>query len=143
MQPPRAAYAGLMAVAMVVAVGAAYATSVLAGGDGRAAGFAVAVVGAASLFSLLPSLIQSVNAAAHFGMYIFGASLARVFVLMIAVLAIDNGGTVVRRPFVLGVLVGAAVVLVIETAAAMVILKRLDRAGAHRAGKVSTTAEHA
>lgn len=143
MQPPRAAYACLMTIATGVAIGAAYATAALLGGDGRATGFAAAVVGGASLLSLLPCLLQSRNSAANFGLFIFGASLARIFALMIAVLAIDTAGTVDRRPFVLGVLAGAAVVLVIETAAAMVILRKLDRSGAHRAGPISTTTGHA
>ena len=143
MQPPRAAYAGLMALAAVVSVAAAFGVAIALGGDSRAAGFAAAAVAVASLASFLPSLIQTRGGAAGFGMLIFGASIARIFLLMIAVLAVDNSGTVDRRPFVLGVLVGAAVTLVIETTAAVVILKKLDRAGAHRAGTNSNPTEHA
>lgn len=142
MQPPRAAYAGLMGLASVVSTVAAYAVVVMLGGDARAAGFAGAAVAGASLASFLPALIQSRSGAAGFGMLIFGASIARIFVLMIAVLAIDNAGTVERRPFVLGVLVGAAITLIIETVSAVIILKKLDRAGAHRAGASNTSPEH-
>lgn len=143
MQPPRAGYAGLMALAAGLSVAAAFGVATLLGADSRSAGLAAAAVGGASIASFLPSLIQLRSGAAGFGLLIFGASIARLMLLMVIVLAIDNGGTVDRRPFVLGVLAGAAITLIIETAAAVIILKKLDRAGAHRAGTTTSPTEHA
>jgi Kef-type K+ transport system membrane component KefB len=131
-----------MGLAAIVSICSAFGVAMLLGGDARAAGFAAAAVAAASLASFLPVIIQSRSGAAVFGMLIFGASIARIFLLMIAVLAIDNAGTVERRPFVLGVLVGAAVTLIIETASAVIILKKLERAGAHRTGTNANHSEH-
>lgn len=143
MQPPRAGYAGLMVLAAGLSVAAAFGVATALGADARSAGFAAAAVGGASVASFLPSLFQLRSGAAGFGMLIFGASIARLLLLMVIVLAIDNGGTVDRRPFVLGVLAGAAVTLIIETAAAVIILKKLDRAGAHRVSATPPPTEHA
>ncbi len=142
-QPPRTAYAGLMAATACVSVVGAYVAASLVEGDARAAAFAAVTVAGASLCSFLPVLIQTRSGAAGFGVLIFAASIARMLLLMVGVLAVDNAGTVAQRPFVLGVLVGAAISLVFETAAAVVILKKLDRAGAHRAGATSHHSEHA
>lgn len=119
---PRLAYAMVMVGVGAAASGIAW---LLAGNDPQR-GYAAGIVGFGALIALMPA-IMSVSPT-RWGLVVLGASTVRnlLFVgLMLGVVQLVEG--IDRRPFLVGVLSGAGLLLLVETMLAMGILSWLDR----------------
>ena len=119
---PRLAYALIMVGVGAIASGLAW---VLAGNDPQR-GYAAGIVGVGALLSLMPAIMSV--APTRFGVVVFASFTIRnlLFVgAMLAVVQLVEG--IDRRPFLLGVVAGAGLILLVETMLAIGILSWLDR----------------
>lgn len=108
------------------ALGAAAAWA--AAGGGRAAELAVVVLLTASAASFLPLVLLPVLGPARWGFGVAAASGVRTLLLLFGGLAVDIAAGAPRQPMWLGILAGAGIVLVAETATAILVLQRMERA---------------
>jgi hypothetical protein len=129
-------FAGMMAGAAVVAVLAAWLTARALGGDGRPALLAAACTAVAGFAALAPALFGPRQEIGSWGFVVVGSSMARMFFLLtIAWMLVPAGAP---RPFWLGIVAGAGILLVAETLVAASFITRLDHCRA-----VGPAPEHA
>lgn len=135
-QPPRSLYAGLTLAVAALATGCAFAVARTTGGPDAPAVAVAGLVGVVSLIGLLPVLVRS---AQSFGIAVLGASVARLLLAMFASVMLTEVGGMASRPVWLGVVAGAGLMLVAESAAAIAILSSIERKKAGVAGAESST----
>ena len=124
-QPPRAAYAGLMALATALGVGAAAAAAGLGGGGRQTAQLAAMIVAVGSVPGFAPAVV---GRPPFWGMFVLAASMARLLAIVAMTVLLTQMRDLGDAHDALwgGVLAGAGVILMIESAAAVVILKRMQ-----------------
>ena len=119
---PRLPYAMVMVGACATAIGAAW----MLASQSPERGYAAGVVAVAALTTFVPVLMYTKPT--NFGLVVFGTSIARnllVMGLMLAVIMLVEG--IERRPLLIGILAGTAMILIVETMLAIGILGWLDR----------------
>lgn len=122
--PSPTRYAGLMLAATAAAAVAAWA---VAGGD-RAGRLAIVILLIASTATFLPVVLAPVLGATRWGLGVLAASGLRTLLLLFGGLAVDLATSTPRQPMWLGIVVGAGVILAAETAAAILEVRRMERA---------------
>lgn len=130
-QPPRTLYAGLMLGASALATLAAFLVARAAGGADGPALQTGALIAGVSLLGLLPVLVRS---AETFGLAVLGASVARLLVALFGAVLLTEVAGAESRPVWLGVVTGAGLMLLIESAGAIAILMSLERKKAGHPG---------
>lgn len=119
---PRLAYAMVMVGVGATASGLAW---MLAGNDPQR-GYAAGIVAVGALISLMPAIMSV--APTRWGIVVFATFTVRnllIVAAMLAVVQLVEG--IDRRPFLLGVVAGAGLILLVETMLAIGILSWLDR----------------
>lgn len=119
----RLGHTAIMSGVIALGAGVALAVAVSMGGAGRTPGLAAAVVGVGSLISLLPGLLHL--RAENWGLAVLGASMARMLLVLGLGFAADPSAD--RRAYWMGLVAGAVVILIAETALAVSTLARLER----------------
>ena len=137
-QPPRSLYAGVMLAAGLIATACAFAAASAVGGPEAPALQTALLVFVVSMLGLLPVLVRS---AEYFGLAVLGSSVARLLLAMFAALILTEVGKFESHPVWLGVVTGAGLMLLIESATAIAILMSLERkkAGTHAGVESSST----
>lgn len=113
-----------------VAIGAGF--SLVLGGGSATAALVAGVLIAGSIISLLPCLLRVGEGASMWGMVILGASMLRAFLTLglgLALVHQDQG-----KPFWVGLMAGLGVLLIVETAAAVTQIARMERELSGRSG---------
>lgn len=119
---PRLAYAMVMVGVGATASGLAW----MLGGNDPQRGYAAGIVAVGALIALMPAIMSV--APTRWGIVVFATFTVRnlLFVAaMLAVVQLVEG--IDRRPFLLGVVAGAGLILLVETMLAIGILSWLDR----------------
>jgi hypothetical protein len=126
---PKAAYAGVMAPTCIVSAAAAGGMALALGGDRNTALLAVVSIAAASVVTFLPAMFatRSASGETNFGILVLVASVARMLGALTIALVFAQTQAVADVAFWFGILAGAGTLLLIESAAAISILARLDR----------------
>ena len=122
--PPRGVYAALMAGFVVAGALVAYGIGVR--GSSQTANLSALAIVIAGVLGFAPSLVRLSGGMQTWGLLIFGASMARLLALLAVAFFFSQAGGIVRQPFWIGIVAGGVVVLLLETAAAFVILNRFD-----------------
>jgi len=135
-QSHRSLYAGLTLAVAAMATACAFAVARGVGGPDAPAPVVAGLVGVVSLVGLLPILVRQ---AEHFGMAVLGASIARMLLAMFAAVMLTEVGGLDSKPVWLGVVAGAGLMLVVESAAAIAVLSSIERKKAGGAGAESST----
>lgn len=130
-QPPRTLYAGLMVLVGLTATAVAFVAARAVGGPEAPALEPALLVAGVSVLGLLPVLVRS---AERFGLAVLGASVFRLLLAMFGALVLTEVSGLESRPVWLGVVAGAGLMLMAETAAAVAILASLERKKAGLAG---------
>ena len=143
-QPPRAAYAGLMLVAVAAGLGLTAFVGYRIGGGAQTLMFALSALGIASLATFLPSIIVTRSGTQSWGLIVLGASMVRALGALVLGYIFESSNSLDRRPFWIGLVSGAALILVAESVAAIMILARIERdkqldRGSTNSGSISTT----
>lgn len=121
---PRALYAGIMAIATLVAFGVGLWVADRNGADGPVLmSIAVALAAVASL-TIIPLLGESLIRPDRWGLSVLACSGIRTLIAMGAMLILIEAQGLPRKPVVYGVFGGSIVLLVIEAAAAVWLLNR-------------------
>lgn len=119
----RLTHAALMAGVIAMGAATAMGVALALGGPARIGGLAAGVVAAASLVSLLPALLHLKPE--NWGLAVFGASTARMLLVLAVGFAVDPSGD--RQAFWMGLVAGAVVVLIAETGLAVSALQKFER----------------
>lgn len=114
-----------MAGAAALGCGAAVGMAAALGGSMKTGVVAAGVVLAASLVSLLPGVLRLRQET--WGVAVLGASVARMLMVLALGLVIDSTAGLDRRAFWLGLVSGAVIVLIVETALAVSALQKMER----------------
>jgi hypothetical protein len=143
---PRFGYGILIGAACLAAIVLGLTTTLLLGGTQPSVLLLVAALAGGTLVALLPAVL--VIGADFWGVTVMLAGVARgLLVLGVVFVATENNPDLSKRAIYLGALAGTVLVLIVETAAAVSILSRLERAkAALKAGPspaTSHSAEHA
>lgn len=124
---PRGLYSGILGVATLV--GAFAGVGLLVVLDQSAAILPVlAAVALASFATFAPVILRVSDAS--FGTVVFGASVVRLLIACGAGVALSQATSLEPRPVWLAIIIAMGVVLVVETAAVVQVLTRLERARA-------------
>lgn len=136
-QVSKATYAALMAVTCVLAVAGAWGIAGALGGDADSCLLAGACVATASVMTFLPAFLTRPmkSGGTNFGMLVMIASMLRLLTLFAVALFFDQTRELVRRPYWIGILTGGGLILVVESAVAVMLLSRLEprKPGVHPA----------
>jgi hypothetical protein len=97
-------------------------------GGGQPADLAVVVLLIASTATFLPVILGPVLGPARWGFGVLAASGVRTLLMLFGGLAVDAATSAPRQPMWLGILAGAGVILAAETAAAILMVHRMERA---------------
>jgi hypothetical protein len=124
-QPPRARHAAIMAASALGAVVIGVGITLVLGGGSQTAGLVGAALVAGSLISIVPCFLRVGEGASMWGMLILGASMFRAFLTLGLGLALAPEGQ--GKPFWVGLMAGLGVLLVVETAAAVSQIARMER----------------
>jgi heme A synthase len=135
-QSHRSLYAGLTLAVAAVATACAFVVARATGGSDAPASVVAGLVGVVSLLGLLPVLVRK---AEYFGMAVLGASIARMLLAMFAAVMLTEVGGLESRPVWLGVVAGAGLMLVAESAGAIAVLSSIERKKAGLAGAESSS----
>lgn len=133
--PHASRHAALMLGASLVAGALAFGSAHLMGGSGTPAIVTGALVGFVSLLSLLPGLVRSPES---FGTAALCASVARLLLVMFGALVLTEVGGFPSKPVWLGVVLGAGLMLIVETASVVTILLSIERQKAGTPGVESS-----
>ncbi len=135
--PPRAKYAGIMAVTTVVAIAAAAGVAAMMGAPSRVVILAAAAVAAGSMATVLPAILKVDRQS--WGLVVLGSSMARTMMVLVCALIFDKTRDLgdARTALWIGAMVGAGVVLIVESAVAVRVLAAMDKSAS--ALKVSDT----
>ena len=125
--PPRAKYAGIMLAVTIVAAGCAAMLPLLMGTPNRVALFASGAVLVGSVATFLPALLRVDRQS--WGLVVLGSSMARTMAILAFTLFIDKSRDLgdARTALWIGAMVGAGVVLIVESAVSIRILAAMDR----------------
>ncbi len=125
---PRGLYAAIMVcgVALSVILGVAIAAQQEgAAGTLLSIGIALGLCGSIALVALVgPPLVTT----ERFGLVVLGSTAARTMVSVLLILVLTQVQGLAKRPVAYGVMSGTFVLLIIEAAAAVWLLARIDRA---------------
>jgi hypothetical protein len=139
--PTPRGYAAIMVGAGVVAIGAAWLVAGLMDGSREPARLAAVCTGFGALLALAPALFGPRPQIGNWGLVVVGGSMARmILILSLGLMLVPADGT---RPFWVGILAGAGLILIAETATAAVFISRLDHARTIAARPGRATPEHA
>ena len=131
-QPPRLVYAAWMTLCILLGVGAAYAIG--SRGTANSANFAALAVAIAGVVGYLPAVLRLSGGMQTWGLLVFGASIVRMLAVLSVALFFTQMQAIAKQPYWLGVVSGSVLILVLETAAAFVIIHR------HEAARVRSAA---
>lgn len=130
--PNKALFGGVMGLAWVVAVGAAILVAQSLGGAGQPATLAAAAVALGGLVTFAPLLARGA-AASHFGVFVLGASGARLLLILAIGFAFHQTKDLgeAKKAFWVATMAGAGLILIVESALAVRMLTRLEHAKAN------------
>jgi hypothetical protein len=124
---PRGTYAAIMALATLVAIGVAAGVSLLMGAPERVAMLAVIAIAAGSFATFVPAAFNVEKQT--WGMVVLAGSMGRMLLILAIMLILertrDLGDS--RTALWIGVLCGAATILVIEAVASIRIIASMDK----------------
>lgn len=110
----------------LVGLGVAIGTALAMGANPDTARWAALALAVASIASVAPAVL-SVKPES-WGLVVFGGSIARMMLVLLAGFLIDHGQPLDRRAFWMGLVAGAVFVLIAETAVAISLLVKIERA---------------
>ncbi len=126
--PSRPAWLALAVAMTMVGAGVVVATALAMNGGPETARFAALALGVGSIAGLAPAVLAVKPDS--WGIVVFGGSIARMMLVLLAGYLIDNGQQLDRRPFWMGLVAGAVFVLIAETGTAISVLVKIERARA-------------
>jgi len=129
--PSKARYGSLMACVCVLALAASAAAANALGADSHTLTMALAAIAIGSLPTFFPLLFtRQTGRETNFGLVVFFASGARLLLIVATALLFSQMSDLAGRPFWIGVMTGAGLILIIESTAAIWILSKIERSKA-------------
>jgi hypothetical protein len=124
---PRGRFGLLMVPAVVLSIALTIGVALILGGSPATAGSAALAVTIGSILTFAPALLRLGRE--HWGVAVLVFGLLRSLLILAAAWMIEsNTPDLAVRPLYLGVVAGAVLILVVETAVAVLILQRIEDA---------------
>ncbi len=143
-QPARGVYAAAMIGGTAAAIGLGLLVSMADGGDSAVGARIALALGVALIPSLIPIAVWTREPQHTFGLLVFGASNARLLLVVALGWILASNPEVADRPLWFGLASGAVLLLAVETGAAAFVINRMHRAGTPSASSGDHAgAEHA